>query len=574
MIRCRYSPELKRRGSSSVARTLKIIGLGAVAIVANVFCLDMLNCPTVHAAAPDRATPVREADAACIRCHAGIFKSYLTTPMANASGLAAEKLHTGTFIHEASSTEFTISARNDQSVLSYRSTRTSEHGKELLLTYFLGSGHLGTTYLYSIGAFLFESPIAWYGPSNGFDMKPGLAELDRVPPTLPMQSECLRCHMSSVQPSDPGTINRYRGPAFLHTGITCEACHGDSKLHLDAGGKVAIVSPDKLRPDLRDSICISCHLEGDVSVERSGRSALDYRPGEPISSFLAFYVKRGAKSTDRGVSEVEQLAQSVCKSISGDRMSCTSCHDPHFTPKPSQKAAFFRNKCLACHRRPDFAATHHPENKDCTSCHMQRTGAANIPHVAWTDHRILARTNGSANPVTGSGSGELTPIFSPGATPRDMAMANYKALLNGDRSREPLVWQQLNAERDVIANDKAALDALGVLSAERGDLHEAEEVFRRVLALDIDDLTALSNLGVLLAKEGKLTESVSMLNRAFNNNQDIPGLSMNLARVQCTLGDRPAARRTLTTALKYCGDLEDIRRLLAQMSTCGTVPAK
>jgi Flp pilus assembly protein TadD len=149
-------------------------------------------------------------------------------------------------------------------------------------------------------------------------------------------------------------------------------------------------------------------------------------------------------------------------------------------------------------------------------------------------------------------------------------MANYKALLLGDRSREPFAWRELNAERSLIVNDKAALDALGVLSAERGDLKQAEEVFRRVLALNADDLTALSDLGVLLARQGKLKESVSLLNRAFSRNQDIPGLSMNLARVECTLGDGAAARQTLTAALKYCGDLQDIRRLLAQIGSCGT----
>jgi predicted CXXCH cytochrome family protein len=545
------------------------IGLFTIAIVGGFLCADLFDSPAVHATASALATPVREADAACGRCHAAIVKSYLATPMANASGRAAENLHTGAFVHTASTTEFTISAPNKQPVLSYRSTGATEPGERLALTYFLGSGHLGTTYLYSIGDFLFESPIAWYGPSNGFDMKPGLAELVHVPPPLPMQSECLRCHMSSVQPSAPGTINRYDGPAFLHTGITCEACHGDSKSHLDARGKAGILNPDKLSADLRDSICISCHLEGDVSVERAGRSAMDYHPGKSISSFVAFYVKRGAGSTDRGVSEVEQLAKSVCKRTSGDRMSCTSCHDPHYTPSPAQKAAFFRNKCLACHNQPEFARTHHAENQDCTSCHMPRTGAENIPHVAWTDHRILALPEEATKKLARSVGDELTPVFSPGATSRDLAMANYKALLLGDRSREPFAWQELNSERNLIANDKAALDALGVLSAERGDLKEAEEVFRRLLALNADDLTALSDLGVLLAKEGKLKESVSLLNRAFSKNQDIPGLSMNLARVECTLGDGEAARQTLTIALKYSGGLEDIRRLLAQMGSCG-----
>ncbi len=538
------------------------------------FCLNLLNCLAGHAASGNQATPVREADAACARCHAAIFKTYLATPMANASGLATNKLHTGTFIHTASSTEYTIATQNNQAVLSYRSSKSPDVVQQFPLSYFLGSGHLGTTYLYSIGDFLFESPIAWYGPSKSFDMKPGLGDLDHAPPQLPMQSKCLRCHMSSVQASDTGSINRYRGLAFLHTGITCEACHGDSKTHVEATGKAAILNPARLTAELRDSICIICHLEGDVLVERFGQAALDYLPGKPISSFVAFYVKNGSKLTERGVSEVEQLSQSTCRRISGDRMSCVSCHDPHFTPEPSQKAAFFRKKCLDCHNRPEFAATHHPENKDCTTCHMPRTGAGNIPHVAWTDHRILAQPNEATNSPEERSGGDLVPIFSPGAATRDLAMANYQSLLDGDRSREPIAWEQLNADRNLIANDKAALDALGNLSSERGDLKKADEIFRQVLALDPDDLTALSNLGVLLAKEGKLNESISMLEKAFARNQDIPGLSMNLARVQCMAGDGAAARSTLNTALNYSRDLEDMQQLLTHMSTCGGAATK
>jgi predicted Zn-dependent protease len=77
-----------------------------------------------------------------------------------------------------------------------------------------------------------------------------------------------------------------------------------------------------------------------------------------------------------------------------------------------------------------------------------------------------------------------------------------------------------------------------------------------------------------LAKEGKLNESISMLEKAFARNQDIAGLSMNLARVQCMAGDGAAARSTLNTALNYCRDLEDMRQLLTQMSTCGGAATK
>ncbi len=526
----------------------------------------------LHAADP-QPTPVREADALCARCHEKTFRDYLTTPMANASGLAMEKLRPGTFVHSRSGMEYKITVRNNQGALAYRSLKEPEIRGELPLYYFLGSGHLGTTYLYSIGDFLFESPVAWYAPSQSYDMKPGLEELDRMPPPLPMQSGCMRCHMSTVQASDPGTINRYRGLPFLHSGITCEACHGESGQHVNTNGKGKIVNPARLSADLRDSICIGCHLEGDVSVERAGHSALNYRPGESISAYMAFYVRTGANPTDRAVSEVEQLSQSTCKRASGDRMSCMSCHDPHYTPDTSHRVSFFRGKCLACHSQPEFAKVHHAENQDCTSCHMPRTGARNVPHVAWTDHRIRKLTEGqNAEPLTEGG--QLTPVFSPGATKRDQAMADYQALLEGDRSRESIAWEELNAQRIELENDKEALDALGNVSAERGDMEKAERAFRRVLELDPSDLTALSNLGTLLAKEGKLKESVVLLGEAFDHNQDMPALAMNLARVQCMAGNGAAARGTLTTALIYCPNLEDVRRLLAQMDHCGAASSK
>jgi tetratricopeptide (TPR) repeat protein len=251
-----------------------------------------------------------------------------------------------------------------------------------------------------------------------------------------------------------------------------------------------------------------------------------------------------------------------------------SCHDPHYTPDDSHRVAYFRGKCLACHNRPDFATNHHPETPDCTSCHMPRTGARNVLHVAWTDHRI--QKNREVVPVESrtEPSGVLKPIFSPGATGRDEAMANYQALLEGDRSRESTVWRELNAERDALTNDEEALDALGNISAERQDWATAEGAFRRVLEIDRTDLTALSNLGTLLAKEGKLKEAVALLEEAFDRNQDIPSLAKNLARVQCMAGDEAAARSTIKTALIYCPEADDVRGLLTTLGNCGPAGAK
>lgn len=512
-------------------------------------------------------TPVRDADAQCAQCHRAIYESYLATPMANASGLASKHLKPTVFLHKYSNEKYEIADVDGNPTLSF----SGPHGTgQEQLNYSLGSGHLGITYLYQIGRYLFESPIAWYAPTNSYDMKPGLALLRQMPPPLPMESNCMRCHMSAVQHSIPGSVNAFEGLPFLHAGITCEACHGDTREHVLTSGKASVVNPIKLNADRRDSVCISCHLEGDVKVEKAGKSAVDYRPGDPIEDYLAYYVRAGENLTVRGVSEVEQLSQSTCKKMSGDAMSCMSCHDPHYTPDAEHRVEFYRQKCLVCHAEAKFAQTHFPQNRDCTSCHMPQTKAKNILHVAWTDHRILrVPEEGKAVPEADDVQ-RLVPIFSPNANPRDLAMAYYKALLTGDSQFEPIAWKMLNQQKSQLVsdNDKDALDALGNMSAKRGDAAQAEQAFRQVLAIDPSDTTALSNLAILLARKGDLKASLQMLQTAFNRNQDLPALAMNLARVQCIAGDTAAAQSTLKTALVYSANFQPLRQLQSQLTHC------
>ena len=203
--------------------------------------------------------------------------------------------------------------------LSFDDPENAKARGEQALQYFLGSGHLGVIYLYLQQGFLLESPVAWYAAAARYDMKPGFASLPEMPPALPVEPACLRCHMSGVAHAEPGTVNRYAGLPFAQTGITCEGCHGDTAAHVQTGGKAPVVNPAKLDAERRDAVCISCHLEGDVTVPRAGRSALDWKPGERISDYLSYFVYGDGRLLDRGVSEVEQLSTSGCKRASGDR---------------------------------------------------------------------------------------------------------------------------------------------------------------------------------------------------------------------------------------------------------------
>jgi hypothetical protein len=147
-------------------------------------------------------TPVAEAAAACARCHEAIFHKYLNTPMANAGGRAWDHVNPGDLFHAPSRTTYRVYADDNSHWLGYAQTGTSVWQK---LDYFLGSGHLGLTYLYTINGYLLETPVAYYANTKAYDMKPGLGSSTRVPAALPMSPGCMRCHMSGVQHAESGT---------------------------------------------------------------------------------------------------------------------------------------------------------------------------------------------------------------------------------------------------------------------------------------------------------------------------------------------------------------------------------
>ena len=508
--------------------------------------------------------PVRLADAICARCHADITAKYLATPMANASGLATDHLLPGEFTQTSSGVQYTVGLdQRGRAVLRFSDAHDARLAGTRDLSYFLGSGHLGVTYLYLQEGYLLEAPVAWYASTGRYDMKPGFAATTEMPAALPVEAGCLRCHMSGVASPVNGSTSQYAGLPFAQTGITCESCHGDTAAHVRTGGRAPVVNPAKLDPERRDAVCISCHLEGDVTVKRAGRSVLDYRPGEKIADYLAYFIFPSANPLDRGVSEVEQFAGSACRRASGERMSCSSCHDPHGSPAPAQRVAFYRAKCLTCHNAPAFAATHHVENLDCTGCHMPKSGAADVPHVAWTDHRILRSPPPPAAPKTTplltlsspldkpTSSAALKPIFSPEADVRDRAMAHYTAIMTGQLSDRAAALAELQRAYADGARDVPLMEAMGVLNALAGNRAVAEARFRELLGLQPTNLTALSDLAIYFAQKGDVVASVQMWTKAFERNQNDLGLARNLATGECLVGNEAAAKKVMAEALTF-----------------------
>ncbi|HTU36173.1 MAG TPA: multiheme c-type cytochrome [Candidatus Acidoferrum sp.] len=525
--------------------------------------------------APTVTTSVSVADSICAKCHQQIYESYLETPMAKASGAAIDGTIAGGFTDEVSGVQFSVFTKDGAAWLSYDRPGTALNGQQKL-EYFLGSGSHARTYLYSRNGYWFESPAVYYSEKNGYSMRPSFHQDKEMPFNLPIDPGCIRCHVSGALNQDAGTQNHYSGVPFLHGGITCESCHGDTTQHVASGGKAPLVNLAGLDPDRRDSVCLNCHLEGDSNIDHRGVSIRDFKPGDNITDFVSYYVRAGAGATNRGVSQVEALDLSMCKRMSGDRMTCTTCHDPHYTPPAFKRAAFFRAECLACHNEPKFATAHYSTNPDCTTCHMPQKQAPDLAHSEWTDHRILAQPQRSApdtpanNAVTGTPTGVPTLIPVPGVrqspNSRDTALAYYNMVENGHEEFAMQAWTLLQETVKTDPDDPKVLAALGFLAEVNGDRAKALQYYQSTLKYDPGNYTAAMNLAVLMARSGDLKSAAQLWQTTFAHNEDITGLGMNLAAARCMLGDKAAAEEVLQRVLVYSPDHQAAREELAAIA--------
>jgi hypothetical protein len=375
---------------------------------------------------------------ACADCHAAIYQSYARTPMARASGPAEDNLIPADFLHAKSGVHYRIYSPSGHVWLSFERPDDPAVSSKRELLYYIGSGHRGLSYLYSRDGFLFESPVNWYANAQRWDMAPAYQDAREIPLNLPAVPSCLRCHVSGMRAPVTGTENLYPKPVFLQSGISCERCHGPGQAHVNGG---SIVNPAKLSPERRDDVCMQCHLEGKVAIERLGRHAYEFQPGESLSDYIRYYVVAGNQGPRLGgVSQVEALAQSVCRKKSGDAMSCTSCHDPHYEPSAEERVAYYRGKCLACHGA-HFGALHHAHQPDCTSCHMPASPSTDVAHTQVTDHRILRRPSLAAEALE-SEAASLAPLH--------LVPFPDSAQTERDVRDLALAWQELAAHRPLI----------------------------------------------------------------------------------------------------------------------------
>jgi Flp pilus assembly protein TadD len=542
----------------------------------------------VRAAAVPQADPHGAAtspDAACAGCHRTIYEHYEATPMARASGPAMAGLMEGSFMHAASGVQYHIFKREGAGWLSYARPAAAAGGYlngEVKLAYFIGSNTRGRTYLFERDGYWFETPVNWYAKKRVWDMAPNYLNAHEMPLTLPVDANCLHCHVSGVATALPGARNHFAEAPFAHGGIGCASCHGDATEHVRTKGKAPVLNPVKLDAARRDSVCLQCHLEGETAAYRQGHSLATYKPGDALFDDVAYFVHQGEVGPQgRATSQYEALLQSACKRASGDRMTCTTCHDPHAsqtTATPAERVAFYRARCLSCHTGAKYATAHHPEQPDCATCHMPRSASEDIAHEQVTDHRIQIMNTASQSPWTASrnqhGGAALVPIGDEKASDRELGLAYAQMAQRGDQQSGETaltLLRKAEAMEAATAKDGELHTELGFLEQESGDIHAADGEYRAALAADPDDATARGDMAVLFAGTGDYATAVRLWQRVFDADPAQAAAGYNLALGQCRLGHKSDAEATLKRLLSFAPDDQRARSLAVALAAGGQV---
>ncbi len=531
-------------------------------------------------------------------CHAEINRDYFPTPhgqsmtLANIPGDLARVPQPVTVYNQANNRYYTVYRQNGdlyQSACELDKNGRKSYDVAHKIDYVTGGESVGYSYLFQVGASIFQAPLSYYAHSKTWELSPGYVK-DDVGFTRVMTTGCLLCHNG-----EPDPVARhdgmYKDPPFRfgELGIGCESCHGPGALHVNemrANPKrvlgpheadTSIVNPARLSPRLADDLCQECHQAGDADVIYPGKTVMDYRPGTPLADTIAI-VKRPIKPEQREEANrletnppvrgsLEQplwwknstLELSRCYQASHGRLTCSTCHSMHHAPAPGEEKAAYRAACLTCHTAK--SCTLKPEDPKrvaaadyCVECHMEKRPVAGIAHSNDTKHRIV-RYPGQPLPDVAF---EQPRADLPGllwmnrptdeANARMPELAQLQAYFTSAR-RDPSLWplwfRKLTELSRTEPNDPTVLSSLGAVAlAETKDNALAARDFALAIRNGSEEPIAFLNLATALENLGRGQEAEGVLEKGLAAYPYSGQLTARLAQ-QYAMDGQPGRARKL-----------------------------
>lgn len=545
----------------------------------------------------------------CAQCHEDIYRSYMRTLMGRSMRLPADSLQpklpaTPVTVHvekfRRSYQIFRSGADIYQSEYELDPNGAPVFHDTRRISYVIGAGENGISYIVREGNYLFEAPLSYYTESRTWELSPGYEFADygfhREVPTA-----CIICHSGRPRPV-PNRPGLYQDPPFEQLAVGCENCHGPGELHVEERLKGAplhgpidrsIVNPGNLPGWLANNVCMICHQGGDTRILQPGKAYLDFRPGTPLDETVAIFAVPFTKESppqDPLLQQYTQMVLSKCYRASGGEMSCLTCHDPHLQPTATEAPAYYRKKCLACHteascKLPLAQRLHTSSPDNCVGCHMPSQKLHKISHSSLTNHRIIAY---AGEPFPDAAFHMTTPVLQdlvhvdqvPGTkhvpVPRIVLLQAYGELMESHPEYKPRYEQLLDALATLRAHNPMILSALG-RRALRGGTPEGEAEAQKDIARAIaDGSTVASDFELyadLLIRTGKMQEAIEVLKRGISLNPYSTRLYKTLALAYIHTHQYDDALKSMKQELKIFPEDSLMRMLVARIGSSPGAPS-
>jgi tetratricopeptide (TPR) repeat protein len=488
--------------------------------------------------------------------------------------------------------------------------RDTIHSRWQKADFIIGSGNQTMSFIYEENGYYYEMPVTWYAGKKIWDLSPGYEQGANSRFDRTVGHQCMHCHNSDVH-FVPHSENKF---LKVGLGISCESCHGPAGAHVaqmksGQSNHSAIVSIKQLPIQAQIDVCRQCHLEG-VTVEKSGKQTMDFRPGMLLSEVADVFIPTGTDKTDFGfASHAERLQMSACYINSANGITCTKCHSPH-EKLPGNAFRFYNAACMSCHQESHkncnlSQKSQSTESKGCIGCHMYKGGTSDIPHVSSTDHYI--RKNPKPKPNIKSNNRSKIQLVSfttdsvaPGILgkayleyfekfdrderylqevkqylrqmhPEDRIKYHYLAGGMSDFSdldtahiNNPLTWYYMATltERTGFEGTsliKRALKAapyhlelmylLATTLSDKNKQQEAKSIYKQLLQNKSTHYKAAGNLGYLLLQEYQYEESEKYLKASLQGNPNYLLARENLVNLYLQTGKKDQALKELDICL-------------------------
>lgn len=315
----------------------------------------------------------------CVKCHQSITDSHIQTPHFLTSRPGTIETIKGSF--DSGKNVFVLNERlkvlleKTPSGLVQRAFVAGKEVDKKTMDITLGSGRQGQTYLFWQDNTLFQLPVSYHAPSDGWSNSPGYPT-DQILFNRSISARCLECHSTYFKIGKTNFANETFDRKQVMLGVDCERCHGPAGKHVtfhqkhpDEREARHVLNPARLTRKQKLDNCALCHS----GIRNNFMPSFSYKVGDKLEDFLFPVPAADSGATlDVHGNQYGLLALSKCFRLSA--MDCSSCHNVHV--KETKKVDVFSARCMNCHKEGSDNFCKQPKvpglvlSKNCIDCHM------------------------------------------------------------------------------------------------------------------------------------------------------------------------------------------------------------